>query len=198
MRKVLLLASNNQKKVKEIKDLLPDFEVKSLAEIGCNEDIPETANTFEGNALLKAEYLINRFQLPCISDDSGLVVEALNGAPGIYSARYAGEEKSDDKNMDKLLSELKEKSNRNAYFTTVLCYHDGKNVHYFEGRIHGTITTKKIGTQGFGYDPIFTPNGSNKTFAQLSPEEKNANSHRGNALKKFIEFVEIEKTLKPS
>lgn len=185
----LLLASNNSKKIGEIKKLLPNYIVKSLAEIGCTEDIPETASTFEGNALLKAQYLVKKYNLPCFSDDSGLVVEALNGEPGIYSARYAGAAKDDDLNMDKLLKNLDGIENRKAYFTTVICFHDGTEIHYFEGQIHGTIGHQKRGNQGFGYDPIFIPNGSQKTFAELSDQEKNANSHRSKAVAKFVEFL---------
>lgn len=185
----LLLASNNSKKIGEIKKLLPNYIVKSLAEIGCTEDIPETASTFKGNALLKAQYLVKKYNLPCFSDDSGLVVEALNGEPGIYSARYAGAAKDDDLNMDKLLKNLDGIENRKAYFTTVICFQDGTEIHYFEGQIHGTIGHQKRGNQGFGYDPIFIPNGSQKTFAELSDQEKNANSHRSKAVAKFVEFL---------
>ena len=189
VKKSIVVASNNQKKVTEIKRLLSDFEVKSLKEIGCHDDIPETANTFEGNALLKAKHIVDLYQIPCFSDDSGLVVEALNGEPGIFSARYAGEDKDDDKNMDKLLENLAGQDNRKAYFITVICYFDGKEEHYFEGKIHGKIGTEKVGDNGFGYDPIFIPEGGNRTFAEFTAEEKNNNSHRGKAIAKLVDFL---------
>lgn len=187
--KVLVIASNNQKKINEIKSLLPQYEIKSLKDIGCFVDIPETADTFEGNALLKAKYVFENYQLPCFSDDSGLVIKSLGGAPGVYSARYAGEDKDDDKNMDKVLENLNNKADRAAYFTTVICYYDGNTANYYDGKIDGVITTEKVGDNGFGYDPIFTPEGSDKTFAQLSNEEKNANSHRAVAVRKFAQAM---------
>lgn len=191
MNKTLVFASNNAKKLKEIRAILSGYEIKSLKELGCEEDIPETAITFQGNAFLKAEYVFNKYGLPCFADDSGLVVEALNGEPGVYSARYAaaenGGEKSDEKNMDKLLQKLGENPHRNAYFISVICYYDGKQTQYFEGKIPGTITQEKMGEGGFGYDPIFIPNGSALTFAEMPDEEKNKNSHRSIALKKLME-----------
>jgi XTP/dITP diphosphohydrolase len=189
MKKVLVIASNNQKKIKEIKNLLPDFEIKSLTDIGCSVDIPETAETFEGNALLKAKYVFDNYQLPCFSDDSGLAIAALGGAPGIYSARYAGEDKDDDNNMSKVLKKLKDIQDRSAYFITVICYYDGVP-NYFEGRINGEITEQKIGEHGFGYDPIFVPENETKTFAQLTDLEKNKNSHRASAVRGFAKFIE--------
>lgn len=192
MKKVLVIASNNEKKIGEVKSLLPDFEIKSLKDIGCDVDIPETADTFEGNAFLKAKYVYDHYRLSCFSDDSGLVVNALDGAPGIFSARYAGEDKDDDKNMDKVLLNLEGSGDRSAYFTTVICFYDGTSPKYFEGRIKGVITERKIGDNGFGYDPIFLPEGSSKTFAQLTNSEKNANSHRGLAVKKFSKEMKGE------
>lgn len=182
---MLVIASNNQKKINEVKSLLRDFEIRSLKDIGCDADIPETADSFEGNALLKAQYVYDHYNLPCFSDDSGLVVNALEGAPGIYSARYAGEEKDDDKNMDKVLQNLLNESDRSAYFTTVICFYDGVSSMFFEGRVNGEITKQKIGNNGFGYDPIFVAEGSDKTFAQLTNSEKNKNSHRAVAVRKF-------------
>jgi XTP/dITP diphosphohydrolase len=184
-KRVLVIASNNQKKINEVKSLLRDFEIRSLKDIGCDADIPETADSFEGNALLKAQYVYDHYNLPCFSDDSGLVVNALEGAPGIYSARYAGEEKDDDKNMDKVLQNLLNESDRSAYFTTVICFYDGVSSMFFEGRVNGEITKQKIGNNGFGYDPIFVAEGSDKTFAQLTNSEKNKNSHRAVAVRKF-------------
>ncbi|MFT6747933.1 MAG: XTP/dITP diphosphohydrolase [Glaciecola sp.] len=189
MNDVLVIASNNQKKIEEVKSLLSGFEIKSLKDIDCDVDIPETAETFKGNALLKAKYVYDNYQLPCFSDDSGLVVSALGGAPGIYSARYAGEDKDDDKNMDKVLSSLNGINDRSAYFITVICYYDGNEAKYFEGIIKGEITTQKTGDNGFGYDPIFLPEGSAKTFAQLTNAEKNSNSHRALAVGGFAEYI---------
>lgn len=191
-KQVLVIASNNQKKIDEVKSLLVDFEIKSLKDIGCDVDIPETADSFEGNALLKAQYVYDYYNLPCFSDDSGLVVNALNGAPGIYSARYAGEEKDDDKNMDKLLLNLVDESDRSAYFTTVICFYDGVSPLFFEGRINGVITKEKIGNNGFGYDPIFSPEGSERTFAQFTSVEKNQNSHRAVAVRKFSDKMKLK------
>jgi len=188
-KSVLVIASNNQKKINEVKALLPDFEIKSLKDIGCDVDIPETADTFEGNAFLKAKYVYDHYDVSCFSDDSGLVVNALNGGPGVLSARYAGEDKDDDKNMDKVLLNLENSSDRSAYFITVICLYDGTSPKYFEGRINGQITKDKIGGNGFGYDPIFRPEGSVKTFAELSNSEKNDNSHRGAAVRKFSEEI---------
>jgi len=187
MKKVLVIASNNQKKINEVKSLLPHFDIKSLKDIGCDVDIPETADSFEGNAFLKAKYVYDHYQLSCFSDDSGLVVNSLGGAPGIYSARYAGEDKDDDKNMDKVLLDLEGLEDRSAYFTTVICFYDGTIPKYFEGRITGVITEDKRGDNGFGYDPVFLPDGISKTFAQLTSSEKNANSHRALAIRKFSE-----------
>jgi len=181
----IVVASNNDKKIIEIKSILNDYNVLSLREISCNVDIPETASTFEGNALLKAEYIVQNYQTSCFSDDSGLVVPALNGAPGIHSARYAGEQRDDDDNMNKLLHALENVSDRRAYFITVICYHNGIEAKYFEGRVHGIITTEKRGSMGFGYDPIFQPTGFEKTFAEMTLKEKQEKSHRARALKKF-------------
>ncbi len=181
----IIVASNNDKKIIEIKSILSDYNILSLRDIDCSVDIPETASTFEGNAFLKAEYIVKNYQVSCFSDDSGLVVSALNGAPGIHSARYAGEHKNDDDNMNKLLHALESVVDRSAYFITVICFHDGSKPHYFEGRVHGTITTEKRGNMGFGYDPIFQPTGFEKTFAEMTLQEKQQKSHRARALKKF-------------
>jgi XTP/dITP diphosphohydrolase len=186
-KSVLVIASNNQKKINEVKTLLPNFEIKSLKDIGCDFDIPETADTFEGNALLKAKYVYDHYNIPCFSDDSGLVINALDGDPGVLSARYAGQSRDDDMNMDKVLLNLENSTDRSAYFITVICLYDGGLPKYFEGKINGEITRDKIGNNGFGYDPIFRPEGSAKTFAELSNSEKNENSHRGAAVRKFSE-----------
>jgi len=186
----LVFASNNKNKIKEIQQLLPDtIQILSLEDINCLEDIPETADTIEGNAILKANYVTEKYGYNCFADDTGLEVEALNGAPGVYSARYAGEHKSSEDNMDKLLSELEDKTNRKAQFKTVICLNIDGNQHLFTGIAPGEIIKEKIGSQGFGYDPIFKPEGFPDTFAQLSLEEKANISHRGIAVRKLISFL---------
>ncbi len=189
----LVFASNNKNKIKEIQLLVPsEIQILSLEEIGCNVDIPETADTIEGNAILKADFVTKNYGYPCFADDSGLEVDALNGAPGVYSARYAGEEKDDNKNIDKLLFELSEKSNRKANFKTVICLNLNGEQHLFTGIICGKIITERRGTNGFGYDPIFIADDYKKTFAELSLEEKSSISHRGKAVKQLIEFLKIK------
>lgn len=191
----LLFCSSNEKKKTEIQHKVgTDYTIINLNDLGHTEDIPETADTFAGNALLKAEFGFQKYGKPCFSDDSGLEVEALNNAPGVYSARYAGEPRSDERNMDKLLQALEGVENRNACFKTVIAYIDnsGKE-HYFEGKIEGKITREKRGDGGFGYDPIFIPNGFDKTFAELSLEEKGKISHRALAVEKFIKHLNQEK-----
>jgi len=186
----LVFASNNKNKIKEIQLLLPvNFKILSLEEIGCTEDIPETADTIEGNAILKANYVTEKYGYNCFADDSGLEVEALNGAPGVYSARYAGEPKNDDNNMNKLLFDLKEETNRKANFKTVICLNLNGKQHLFTGIINGKIIEEKTGTNGFGYDPIFAADGYSKTFAELTIEEKSNISHRGIAVKQLIDFL---------
>ena len=162
----------------------------SLEEIGCIEDIPETADTIEGNAILKANYVTEKYGFDCFADDTGLEVDALNGAPGVYSARYAGEQKDANDNMDKLLSELKDESNRKANFKTVIALNLNGKQNLFTGIINGKIIDKKIGTNGFGYDPIFVADGYEKTFAELTMEEKSTISHRGIAVKELILFLQ--------
>ena len=185
----LVFASNNKNKIQEIQALVPNtIQIVSLEEIGCFEDIPETADTIEGNAILKANYVTEKYGYDCFADDTGLEVEALNGAPGVYSARYAGEQKDANDNMDKLLSELKDKSNRKANFKTVIALNLKGKQNLFTGIINGKIIEEKIGTNGFGYDPIFVADGYEKTFAELSMEEKSTISHRGIAVKQLIEY----------
>lgn len=185
----LVFASNNKNKIQEIQALVPNtIQIVSLEEIGCFEDIPETAVTIEGNAILKANYVTEKYGYDCFADDTGLEVEALNGAPGVYSARYAGEQKDANDNMDKLLFELKDKTNRKANFKTVIALNLKGKQNLFSGIIHGKIIEEKIGTNGFGYDPIFVADGYNKTFAELSMEEKSTISHRGIAVKLLIEY----------
>lgn len=186
----LVFASNNKNKIKEIQLLVPnDIQILSLEEIGCVEEIPETADTIEENAILKANYVTQKYGYDCFADDSGLEVDALNGEPGVFSARYAGEPKNDDNNMDKLLSNLKDKINKKANFKTVICLNYKGNQQLFTGIINGKIIEEKIGNNGFGYDPIFVADGYLKTFAELSIEEKASISHRGIAVKKLIDFL---------
>jgi XTP/dITP diphosphohydrolase len=186
----LVFASNNKNKLQEIRHQLPpEIELLSLEDIGCHEDIPETANTIEGNAILKADYVTHHFGYDCFADDTGLEVDALNGAPGVYSARYAGEEKDANANMDKLLAELTGAENRSAHFKTVIALNLNGEQHLFTGIVEGTITNEKAGDKGFGYDPVFVPEGSSLTFAQISLEEKALLSHRGRAVKQLMDFL---------
>lgn len=186
----LVFASNNPNKIKEIQLLLPDtIQILSLEDIGCFEEIPETATTIEGNAILKADYVTQKYGYNCFADDTGLEVNVLNGEPGVYSARYAGEQKDANDNMDKLLSNLKDQSNRKAQFKTVIALNLNGKQTLFTGSIKGTIIKEKIGTNGFGYDPIFVADGYDKTFAELSIAEKSSISHRGLAVKQLVDFL---------
>ena len=187
----LVFAYNNKNKIQEIQALVPNtIQIVSLEDIGCTEDIPETADTIEGNAILKANYVTEKYGYNCFADDTGLEVDALNGAPGVYSARYAGEQKDANDNMDKLLSELEDKSNRKANFKTVIALNLNGKQNLFTGIINGKIIEEKIGTNGFGYDPIFVADGYEKTFAELTMEEKSTISHRGIAVKELILFLQ--------
>ena len=171
--------------------MLPEsIQIVSLESIGCLEEIPETSETIEGNAILKANYITENYGFDCFADDTGLEVEALNGEPGVYSARYAGEQKNADDNMKKLLTELVDKTNRNAQFKTVIALNLKGKQYLFDGVASGEIIKNKIGTGGFGYDPIFKPTGYEETFAQLSLDIKNEISHRGKATKKLLEFLQ--------
>ena len=186
----LVFATNNLHKVDEVKHKLNGlFTIQTLQEIGCQEDIPETANTLEGNALQKARYLYEKYGCNCFADDTGLEVEALNNAPGVYSARYAGEAKNPDANMEKLLNELSGQPNKKARFRTVIALILDSKEYLFEGTVNGQILEKRQGNEGFGYDPIFLPDGYEKSFAQLSMAEKNAISHRGRAVEKLLAFL---------
>ena len=206
----IVFATNNEHKLSEIRAILgPQFEVVSLADIGCHEDIPETGQTLEENALMKAEYVYNKYHLSCFADDTGLEVEALNGAPGVYSARYAaivpagepaGPSHDSEANMARLLRELANNNNRKARFRTVIALIEKKDVcpcgctsikvvHKFEGIVNGEITREKSGAEGFGYDPIFRPDGYDKTFAELGLDIKNQISHRARATAKLCEFL---------
>lgn len=189
MRK-LVFATNNAHKLEEVRAVLDNkIEIVSLNELGCYDDIPETADTLEGNALIKAEYVFNKFEMACIADDTGLEVEALNGEPGVYSARYGGEPHNAQKNMQKLLTNLKGIENRKARFRTVIVLKDAERELYFEGTIHGHISETPSGAAGFGYDPVFVPDGYNKSFAELGPELKNRISHRALAVEELIRFL---------
>lgn len=187
----IVFASNNAHKLRELREILgEDFEVLGLVDIGCHDDIPETADTFEGNALLKARYVKEHYGYDCFADDSGLEVDALGGAPGIYSARYAGEGHDSAANNARLLSELRGVTDRRARFRTAIALLTGDSgPRYFNGSIEGTILTEPHGDAGFGYDPLFRPDGWNKTFAEATPEEKNAVSHRGRAVRLLAEYL---------
>ena len=184
MKQKIVFATNNAHKLEEVAAILGDsYEVMSLREIGCNDDIPETADTFAGNALQKAQYVKEHYGYNCFADDSGLEVDILDGAPGVYSARYSGG--GSEANMDKLLLHLTGKSERSAQFRTVIALLIGEDTQLFEGIVRGNIIEERKGEGGFGYDPVFFIPGLKKTFAQLTAEEKNAISHRGKALEKF-------------
>ena len=188
----LVFATHNSNKAKEIQSLLPsDFQILTLTAINCHEEIPETSESLEGNSLLKAEFVNDNFNLNCFADDTGLEIEALNGRPGVYSARYAGEEKSAEKNIDLVLSELKNEENRQAQFRTVITLILNDKTHLFEGVVKGTISMEKKGIDGFGYDPIFIPEGQTRTFAEMTMKEKNLQSHRARAFEKMIAFLSL-------
>ncbi|MCD6661066.1 MAG: non-canonical purine NTP diphosphatase [Lentimicrobium sp.] len=179
----IVFASNNKHKLEEVTDILKSrYKVVSLAEIGCFDDIPETSDTLEGNALLKARHVFEKYQMDCFADDTGLEVEALSGRPGVYSARYAGEGCSYEDNVKKLLAEMEGITNRRARFRTVIALIAGNQVRYFEGVINGFISTEKKGSSGFGYDPVFVPEGYNQTFAEMTAGLKNTISHRALAV----------------
>ena len=193
--KKLVFATNNAHKLEEIRAILGDkVEILSLNDINCHADIPETADTLQGNAALKAQYIYENYGLDCFADDTGLEgleVEALNGAPGIYSARYAGGEGHDSEaNMKKLLSEMQDKENRKARFRTVICLIEDGKEHFFEGIVNGSIIRERKGGAGFGYDPVFMPDGYSETFAEMGNDEKNKISHhRARAVQKLCEYL---------
>lgn len=186
----LVFASQNAHKAAEIQTVIPsEISICTLTELGITEDIPETAATLEGNALMKMEYLVARLNLPCFADDTGLEIDALHGEPGVYSARYAGEQRNSVDNMQLVLEKLTGELNRKARFRTVIALWWEGNSHFFEGIVEGTITNAPVGNQGFGYDPIFQPAGSTKTFAEMTMEEKNQWSHRARAVQQLVEFL---------
>lgn len=186
----LVFATNNRHKLEEVRNIMPPFvQIVSLSDIGCREDIPETAPTLEGNAMQKARYIKKHYGYDCFADDTGLEVEALNNAPGVYSARYAGPGHDGEANMRKLLHEMEDKSNRNARFRTVIALIRGGKEYLFDGVIDGTITENKRGDSGFGYDPVFKPDRYAETFAELGNEIKNKISHRALAVNKLAAFL---------
>ena len=186
----IVFASSNKNKILEIQSILPEtIHILSLEDIGCLEEIPETADTIEGNAVLKANYVTSKYGYDCFADDTGLEVAVLNGAPGVFSARYAGKQCNSEDNMNKLLHDLSDKSNRKAQFKTVIALNINGKQELFTGIAEGEITVEKTGTKGFGYDPIFQPIGYKETFAELSLEVKNEISHRGKATQKLINFL---------
>ncbi|MCR9289362.1 MAG: non-canonical purine NTP diphosphatase [Bacteroidetes bacterium] len=188
--KKIIFATSNPNKVREVKEILDgQYEVLSLVDIGCHEDIPETAPTFEGNALQKARYVYEKYGFDCFSEDTGLEVDALNGEPGIYTARYAGPARDADANMAKTIKELEGKANRGAQFRTAMALIIGGKETVFEGIVRGSIRKEKSGSGGFGYDPIFEPQGYEITFAEMDKKEKNKISHRGLALQKLIAYL---------
>ncbi|RXG15626.1 XTP/dITP diphosphohydrolase [Leeuwenhoekiella aestuarii] len=186
----LIFATHNPNKLKEIQALMPDYiQLKSLTDIGCNEDIIEDAPTIEGNALIKARYIKEKYGFDCFADDTGLEVKSLNGAPGVYSARYAGEQKNAEDNTQKLLAELKVKTDRSAQFKTVIALILNGKERLFEGICKGSIIKEKTGDGGFGYDPVFKPEGFPLTFAEMPLSEKNKIGHRGKATQKLLDYL---------
>lgn len=186
----LVFATNNKHKLSEVSSVTNNHvQIVSLAEIGCFDDIPETADTLEGNALIKAKWIHEKYGFDSFADDTGLEVEALDGRPGVYSARYAGEDGNAERNIEKLLSELKDQVNRKAQFRTIISLIMNNEVHYFQGLIRGEIISEKRGVEGFGYDSVFVPEGFSQTFAEMGAELKNKISHRALAVNKLISFL---------
>jgi XTP/dITP diphosphohydrolase len=186
----LIFASSNPNKIREVREMLDGlYEIKGLHDIGCTEDIPETADTIEGNALLKARYVVELYGLNCFSEDTGLEVSALNGAPGVHSARYSGEDRDPQANIDLLQKNLAPHDDRSARFKTVIALSLDGVEHLFEGLVNGHIRQEQFGTGGFGYDPVFVPDGYSVSFAEMDKEEKNRISHRGRAVQKLLDFL---------
>ena len=186
----LVFATNNRNKLKEVQDMLPNsIKLLSLEDINCFDEVEETELTLEGNAKLKANYITENFGYDCFADDTGLEVDALDGKPGVHSARFSGEPRDSERNMQKLLSELQDKSDRNAQFRTAICLNIKNQQFLFEGICKGEILTEKKGEKGFGYDPIFKPEGYSESFAEMTSEEKNKISHRGIAIQKLVDFL---------
>lgn len=192
--KNIVFATNNKNKLREIRDIVGSkYNILSLSDINCHEDIPETADTIEGNALLKARFVKEKYGYDCFADDTGLEVEALDNRPGVYSARFAGEDCNSENNINKLLSELEGIENRKARFRTVIALIKGETEEEFEGVIYGNISHERHGEGGFGYDKVFVPENYEKTFAEMLPEEKNSISHRAKATRLLIEYLNKEK-----
>lgn len=190
MKRRIVFATNNAHKLEELRAIAGDrLEILSLADIGCHDDIPENEPTIEGNAIAKARWVRERYGYDCFADDTGLMVDALGGEPGVHSARYAGPGHDSQANVDLLLSRLAGIADRKAHFTTVIALTEGDEVKVFEGRVDGEILTERDGDGGFGYDPVFRPDGFTASFASMTPEEKNAISHRGRATARLLEYL---------
>ena len=185
----ICFVTGNKNKLREVQSLLSNYKIVSLNDLNFLEDIPETENTIQGNAELKARFINNKFSIDCFSDDTGLFIDSLDGNPGVKSARYAGDNCNSDENIDLVLKNLKNISNRNASFRTVICLIKNNNTYLFEGVVNGKITEERLGNDGFGYDPIFIPEGYHKSFSELTIDEKNAISHRGIAVNKLVNFL---------
>lgn len=189
--KEIVFATNNPHKLSEVQHLLGDsVTLRTLEEIGCHDELPETQNTLEGNALQKARFVYDRYNLVCFADDTGLEVDALNGEPGVYSARYAGEHKRSEDNIRLLLQKLENQANRKAQFRCIIALVDATGPVFFEGIVKGQIISTPRGYHGFGYDPVFVPQGWKKTMAEMTPEEKNNFSHRGEAVRKLVHYLQ--------
>lgn len=189
--KKIVFATSNPNKIREVNEMLGnEFQIVGLKDIGCTEDVPETQDTIKGNALQKAQYVKEHYGVDCFSEDTGLEIDALDGAPGVYTARYGGPERSDDKNMARVQTELADKTNRRAQFKTVIALILNGEEHVFTGIARGSMRKEKSGDGGFGYDPIFEPDGYDITFAEMNSKEKNKISHRGQAVRALIAFLE--------
>ena len=188
--KQIVFSTHNENKLKEIKKILSDkFKILGLSDLNCDHEIIESGKTLAQNAYIKASFINKSYNIDCFADDTGLEIKSLNGEPGVYSARYAGDECSSEKNIEKVLNSLSSKKCRKAVFKTVICLIFNNEKHFFEGKVYGSISPKIIGKQGFGYDPIFIPDGFNKTFSQMSIDEKNRISHRAIAVEKLSKFL---------
>ena len=191
-RPILVFATSNAHKIREVEELIGDkYQIKSLKDIGCTDDIPETADTFTGNALQKAQFIKDKYGLNCLAEDSGLSIDGLGGAPGIFSARYAGEPRSDERNLQKVLTNMAGVENRAARYHSAIALIIDDQHHFFEGKVEGKILTEKVGEGGFGYDPIFQPNGFEVSFAQMNSAEKHKISHRGESVAKLEAFFNL-------
>ena len=194
MKRKIVFATNNAHKLQEMRQIAGEaFEILSLADIGCRQELPETADTLEGNASMKAQYVFDHFGLDCFADDTGLEVDALNGAPGVHSARYATDGHDDVANTALLLRNLSGVANRAARFRTAIALIEDGQLRLFEGKVEGAIATARAGAGGFGYDPVFIPNGHNCSFAEMTPEQKNAISHRARAAKALFDYLNCKK-----